>query len=481
MATATMRHIWQCVLLLLVVLLRDQPVVGWNGPFLSRWRIRSRGVAQPGGSRTSAEIVQETALPSNKEAPLVRPQFWVSTETAHSIARSFVPSSFDPLLTGGHLQSILGFFLREQCAYVPRGNLAALVQQAATAVLPARFSTSANPDDDDEWFWDVRERIDTPDGDWFHADTKYSCQDELDDAAIGRPRTTTTTKPTVLLLHGLCSSSNSSLARDLGRAFTQHGMDCICLNFRGCSGTINDKLGGYHLGFTEDLRHFLKLQRFHSPVFLVGYSLGANVILKCLGELGDLAKMYHVAGAVALCAPLNQKRNAAVLAQPGLRRVYTRNLLELLIPMAKQQLHAFCNGNPQTSLFDYRGVVQANTITDFDEAFIAPVYGFHNATDYYEQTSSIHQLHRIVVPTLILNAADDPFLDPDVWPVERCCTVHHTSPIRLVRTQHGGHLGFCFHQVDGLRRVSLQQSPSWASMEAASFVGHVLSELTRIP
>lgn len=472
-----MRYICQCMLLLLSLLWLCDPVVGWNRPFLSRWR--SRGLSLPGGSRTSAEIVQEaTLLPTNNDAPLIRSQFWVSTENAHSIARSFVPSSFDPLLTGGHLQSILGFFLREQCAYVPRGNVAALVQQAASALFP-RANTDDDDDDDDEWFWDVRERIDTPDGDWFHADTKYSCQD-FDDVTIGRPMATTN-KPTVLLLHGLCSSSNSSLARDLGRAFTEQGMDCVCLNFRGCSGTMNAKLGGYHLGFTDDLRHFLKLRQFKGPVFLVGYSLGANVILKCLGELGDDARTYHVAGAVALCAPLDQRRNAAVLAQPGIRRVYTRNLLAQLIPMAKQQLTAFCNGDPQTPRFDYPGVLQASTITEFDEAFIAPLYGFRNATDYYEKTSSIHQLHRIVVPTLILNAADDPFLDPEVWPMEQCCTVNHNSSIRLVRTQDGGHLGFCFHQVDDMRWVSLQQSPSWASMEAASFVGHVQSKLSKSP
>jgi hypothetical protein len=370
---------------------------------------------------------------------------------------------------------------------------------------------SNDPTRNKEWFWDHRERIETPDGDWFHADTKC-CASNINGGNLGGGRDDRDHQelPTVILLHGLCSSSNSSLAIDIATAVTKQGMNCICLNFRGCSGAMNSKLGGYHLGFTEDLHFYLRLLRRRqennfnqlpspsssvstltssaSSYYLVGYSLGANVMLKCLGELGsDAATMYRVGGAVALCTPLDQTRNAPVLAQQGvMEQLYTRNLLNVLRPMAREQLRRFSDDDPDTSHFDYHGVVNARTITDFDEAFIAPVYGFKSAQDYYIKTSSISFLKSIRVPTLILNAEDDPFLDAGVWPAaEHCCTMNSESWIRMIRTEHGGHLGFCFHQVDendgagtssargGRWHDATRRRSSWASSEAARFLNHV--------
>jgi predicted alpha/beta-fold hydrolase len=429
-----------------------------------------------------------------------------STGMAQALARSFQPSKFDPLLTGGHVQSILGFYLRESCGYVPRGDYASLVRQAlfgGRGIGSKMFASKRKvPTGEEGWFWDHREQVDTPDGDWFHADTKYcaSSQKDFRRAADGDCNHHLDS-PTVILLHGLCSSSNSSLAMDIATAVTQKGMNCICLNFRGCSGAMNSKLGGYHLGFTDDLHHYLQLlhrkhqknlsqlQSSNSSVstslpsyYLVGYSLGANVVLKCLGELGSqAAAAYRVGGAVALCAPLDQTRNAPVLAQRGgMEELYTRNLLNALQPMAREQLRRFCDDDPDTSRFDYHGVVNARTITDFDDAFIAPVYGFKNAHDYYTKTSSVSVLKDVRVPTLILNAEDDPFLDTGVWPeAEHCCSMNSESWIRMVRTEHGGHLGFCFHQCDESDdHDSRERRPSWASREAARFLNHVHHGLT---
>jgi uncharacterized protein len=438
-------------------------------------------------TNTVENAVEETTTltPDVQEGSTAGPDAY---SDAPSLARSFVPSRFDPLLTGGHLQSILGFFLRESCGYVPRGDYAALMRQAWEGAARAK-SRAVNNAGESGWFWDVRERIDTPDGDWFHADTKFCDSDnngKRDDDV-----------PTVLLLHGLCSSSNSSLAMDVATSVTQRGMNCVCLNFRGCSGTVNAKLGGYHLGFTDDLKHYLELrhncQQKHpsaeTPVYLVGYSLGANVVLKCLGELHDDASAkYNIGGAVALCAPLDQTKNAPVLAQPGMQQIYTRNLLNALQPMVQEQLQQFCNSDVHTSRFDYFGAVNAKTITEFDEAFIAPVYGFRDANDYYHRTSSVRFLDRIRVPTLVLNAEDDPFLDSSVWPVrEHCCTLNPESYVRFVQTEHGGHLGFCFHQDDGDNDqlngdspnaddgASPRRRPSWVAREAGRFLNHVHS------
>jgi uncharacterized protein len=435
--------------------------------------------------RSATTVDKATLRPEVQTDSTARPD---ANPDAPSLARSFVPSRFDPLLTGGHLQSILGFFLRESCGYVPRGDYAALMRQAWEGAARSK-SRAVNNDGESGWFWDVRERIDTTDGDWFHADTKF-CDSEnngkRDDDV-----------PTVILLHGLCSSSNSSLAMDVATSVTQRGMNCVCLNFRGCSGTVNAKLGGYHLGFTDDLKHYLELrhnsQHKHptaaAPVYLVGYSLGANVVLKCLGELHDDASVKHnIGGAVALCAPLDQTKNAPVLAQNGMQQIYTRNLLNALQPMVQEQLQQFCNGDVHTTRFHYLGAVNAKTITEFDQAFIAPVYGFQDANDYYRQTSSVRFLDRIRVPTLVLNAKDDPFLDSSVWPVsEHCCMYNPERYVRFVQTEHGGHLGFCFHQDDGDNDqlngdipnaddgASPRRRPSWVAREAGRFLNHVHS------
>jgi uncharacterized protein len=165
------------------------------------------------------------------------------------------------------------------------------------------------------------------------------------------------------------------------------------------------------MGFTQDVFLYLEKLKEKSPnteVFLSGFSLGANVVLKALGELGrEALTRYSIQGAAVVCAPLDQERNSIAFSRPGLnRRIYSNGIVRKLQEKARLQLEAFCNGNPNTTAFDYRGVCEAKTISDFDKAFVAPVFGFDDHIDYYRQTSSIHFLEKIAVPTFILNAKD---------------------------------------------------------------------------
>lgn len=212
-------------------------------------------------------------------------------------------------------------------------------------------------------------------------------------------------------------------------------------------------------------------------VYLSGFSLGANVVLKCLGELGEAAYDYNICGASALCAPLDQERNAAALARPGINRlVYTNNLLQQLKKRAMEQLELHCNGDTDTDKFDFQRAMAAKTITEFDDAFHPKIYGFDDCWDYYRKTSSIHFMENIAVPTLVLNAKDDPFMDTAVWPVEKSCEFGGRAPLKMVRTEHGGHLGFCFHRVSDdvqLADNNDDRLPSWASLEQARFLAHV--------
>ena len=139
---------------------------------------------------------------------------------------------------------------------------------------------------------------------------------------------------------------------------------------------------------------------------------------------------------------------------------------------AQRQLEVHCKGNVDTETFDYAGVVAAKTITDFDEAFVANVYGFDSAIDYYRQTSCLRFLPDIAVPTYILTAEDDPFMDPTHFPTHVTLEGGGPAPIQMVRMKHGGHCGFVFHQVKHKEDVL---ETSWSSTEMARFLEHLMS------
>lgn len=432
---------------------------------------------------------------------------WNFTDFQHGEA-------FDPpvWLSNPHVQTIGGYICRQwnyaSMAYVPRNigvgeflwtlgwrNLQRMIMETKSATFASSTSTSTKASS----FWDRRERIETPDGDWFHADTKFwSPRKEEDDPSLSSEVVVPRSKGTVILLHGLESNSNSPAVLEMAQAFLDLGLDCTCLNFRGCSGIPNDRIGGYHLGFTQDLKQYIQIQNqqqsIQTPIYLSGFSLGANVVLKCLGELGDTAvQPWNIAGAAVLCAPLDQIRNAPQLAMPGINRdIYSRNLLRTMKARAKMQCERFlCILNPDNHhhhhypRIDLNRILAATNITEFDDAFIAPVYNYTDCWDYYHDTSSVRYLDRIAVPTDVLNARDDPFFDNSVWPVEKTVFAPGgVAPVKLARTESGGHLGFWWHQVDPQDpRLLLQPSttststttikPSWAPRELSRFVQHV--------
>jgi uncharacterized protein len=454
-----------------------------------------------------------------------------------------VLENFDPppILSNQHVQTMGGYFLRNVCPYIPfhlghgnhDGNILSYVIwrlffQQQRMKQSRRDGRKKNSNMirtmQQDSLWQYRETIETPDGDFFHVDSIWfknhrsssivpsTDQENVDVDTIIAQLTAETTVSTVLLVHGLESNSQSSLSQEMALSYVQRGFNCICLNFRGCSGVPNRTLGGYHLGFTDDLLQYLNIyqrRRFDARkgtgrIYLAGFSLGANVVLKCVGDLGPRAfAEYGIAGVIALSAPLDQEKNAQILGQPGgIRRyVYTNNLLAKLKTKARESLCRFANNDPNTKLFHYKAIEHAKTIADFDDAFIAPVYGFSSANDYYRKTSSIHVLPQITVPTLILNSADDPFLDPTVWPPNIAAVDRHEevgesllnndldydfneSNTKWIRTEHGGHLGFCWHRTNDPTLLSdfelngsLYYPPSWSSNESSRFLKHIDNSL----
>jgi predicted alpha/beta-fold hydrolase len=298
------------------------------------------------------------------------------------IVESFVPSEFNPhpALTNKHLQTIAGVFLRKNldCAYVTKGvgGVTKVLQEISSVVVPTSNKVmlgddnKAIGDDPSNTFWDERQRITTScEQDFFSVDIKYASERKTTYQSVE-------SNGLVIIIHGLESNSNSSLSTDMASAYD--GYDVCCINFRGCCGSgPNKSLGGYHLGFTDDLRHFLKListlwdedNLFDKrPIYLSGFSLGANVVVKCLGELGDAAlTLYNVQGAAVCGAPFDAERNIIQLDSPGFNRaIYSGNFLKTLKKRAQFQLEQHCDGDPNTNLFDYQGVMDANTVAEFD-------------------------------------------------------------------------------------------------------------------
>lgn len=262
---------------------------------------------------------------------------------------------------------------------------------------------------------------------------------------------------------------------DMANAYHDLELDIACLNFRGCSGEPNDKLGFYHLGFTDDLIHFLDLQDCsqHQPLYLSSFSLGCNMMIKALGDLkADAIKRYNIQGAAFFCSPFDATRHYKRLWEPGINSsIYANSLLNSLKNKAQLQLERVCANDPDTIKFDYRGAMEAKTIYDFENAYIAPVYGFDDTLDYLSKTAPIHVAEDVAVPTLILNGADDPFFDTTYQPKEISCEHGGRAPMKMVYHPKGGHCGFLFHQLEQDEELP---SNSWGPAEMKRFIQHVM-------
>jgi predicted alpha/beta-fold hydrolase len=248
--------------------------------------------------------------------------------------------------------------------------------------------------------------------------------------------------PLVVLLHGLQGSIRSPYAVGMLRALQARGIRGVLMHFRGCSGHPNRLARGYHSGETDDLRFLLETIRQRepdTPLAAVGYSLGGNVLLKYLGESGEAAPLR---AAAAVSVPL-VLRTASQRLSTGLSRIYDRYLLRALLDGARRKATLLTEAG-----LDVPAVLGCRSIREFDDRLTAPLHGFADAEDYYARCSSRGFLHRIRCPTLILHAADDPFMRPDVVPRPE----ELSSDVTLELSPRGGHVGF----VSGVGRYWLE-------------------------
>ncbi len=248
--------------------------------------------------------------------------------------------------------------------------------------------------------------------------------------------------PLVIVLHGLQGSIRSPYAVGILRTLASRGIRGVLMHFRGCSGQPNRLARGYHSGETEDLRYLISTLRQRepqTPLAAIGYSLGGNVLLKYLGESGTETPLLT---GVAVSVPM-VLRTASDRLREGLSRVYDRYLLRALVAGAKNKAPLLRDAG-----LDIDAVLGCQSIREFDEHLAAARHGFSGASDYYARCGSRGFLAKIRRPTLILHAADDPFMRPEVVPDAS----ELSESVTLELSPGGGHVGF----VSGFGRYWLE-------------------------
>lgn len=304
-----------------------------------------------------------------------------------------------------------------------------------------------------------RQRVELPDGDFLDLDRLAPEAGQEDASPV-----------LVLVLHGLCGSSQSPYVLALQRCLQAAGLASVAMNFRGCSGEQNRLARAYHSGCTEDLEAVfvaLREQGENRPVVGVGYSLGANVLLKWLAEIGE---RDGVLGGVAVSTPFALAHCSAALSK-GFSRLYGHYFRRLLITQVEHKRESFRRqgGMPQElerleALGDLR---RLRTLWDFDDQVTAPLHGFSSAQDYYERCSSGPELAQIRCPVTLIQSANDPIIPRGSLPQGDSLP----PGIRLQLTASGGHVGFTSaDQPDWLERQVLA---AILPMLPASDAGHI--------
>jgi len=260
----------------------------------------------------------------------------------------------------------------------------------------------------------VRERIVLEDGDFVDLDWTAPCDG-----------------PIVLILHGLGGSAKSNYVKGIVHQVVDRNWQGAVMHFRGCSGEPNLLAKGYHAGDTGDLDAVVKLigQRFPTrPLLGIGFSLGGNVLLKWLGEVGERSPF---AAAVAVSVPFDIGRTIKSMST-GISRFYQWWFMQGLRRKALSKV------NFVDMPLDHKGFKKTKTIEEYDRLVTAPLNGVTDLQEYYDQASCLAYLENISTRTLILHAEDDPLLNELVY----LKGSKHSENIMVEISEFGGHIGF---------------------------------------
>jgi len=290
-----------------------------------------------------------------------------------------------------------------------------------------------------------RERWTTPDGDFIDVDFL--------DAPGDAP------KPLLVLFHGLEGSSRSHYAEAFAGFAAARGWDYAVPHFRGCSGELNLAPRAYHSGDYEEIGWIvtrLGQARRGAPVLAAGVSLGGNALMRWVEEAGGEASKT-LAAAASISAPLDLAAGGEAIGRGFNRLVYTRMFLGTMKPKALAKLAQ------HPGLFDRQALMAARDLRDFDNVFTAPLHGFRDTDDYWSRCSAKPHLHLARIPTLVVNAANDPFVPASSLPAQRDVGSHVT----LWQPAHGGHVGFPGGPPPGHVRTMPGQVVDWLGRNAS--------------
>ncbi|MGE0646258.1 MAG: YheT family hydrolase [Nitrospira sp.] len=260
--------------------------------------------------------------------------------------------------------------------------------------------------------------------------------------------------PTAVLVHGLEGCSESRYMRGIAAKAYRAGFNVIRMNQRTCGGTEHLSPTLYNSGLSGDYRSILTElahQDGLAHIWLVGYSMGGNLVLKAAGELGRTEPA--LAGVAAVCPNINPTVCARALEEPR-NFIYHRHFLARLKSRLRRKA-ALLPGKWELSQLD-----RIATISEFDDRYTAHDGGYRDGADYYDRAGARHVLDAIAVPTLIITAQDDPFIPYSMFTVPK---IHRHPYIRVVAPRYGGHCGF-FH------RGRNGEDPYWAENRIVDFL-----------
>lgn len=302
----------------------------------------------------------------------------------------------------------------------------------------------------------VRERVDTPDGDFIDFDwtgpglfadkTAGGLAQDGDPGLAGTAARRWMQQadwdglpserdvPALIMFHGLEGSSKSHYAQAIAQYFRARGWVVAVAHFRGCSGFMNRMARAYYSGDSDDIRFMFDTAHARLPAarwHAVGVSMGGNAMLKCLGENPDLAR--RLAACAAVSVPLDLAAGGACLSDTFVgRHFYSRYFLKSM----KHKVQAKARRFP--GLIDSYRLSHVRTLREFDDLYTAPMHGYRNALDYWTRASSKPWLKSLALPSLILNARNDPFVPEASLPGTGDCS----DSVLLHQPAEGGHVGF---------------------------------------
>jgi uncharacterized protein len=303
----------------------------------------------------------------------------------------------------------------------------------------------------------VRVRLETSDGDFLDVDL-CQAKDEMrlakgEGERLRLSHFANRISPLAIISHGLEGDTTRQYVAGMVRELTSAGFDCMAWHYRSCSGEMNRLARFYHIGETGDLQTVIDyaLTLGYEQICLVGFSAGGNITLKYLGEVGTLLHPA-IRRAVAISVPLDLTTTADRLEQWD-SMLYNIRFQRTLKRKIGQKTSLLPEAIRAVELGKIRSLRQ------FDDLITAPLHGFGNASNYYRVNSSLLFLPKITVPTLVINARNDPFLSPQCFPEP---LAEELTSVWMEFPKHGGHCGFTTSE--GLN------APTYAEERTADFL-----------